>query len=515
MKIVYLPLDERPCNYDYPQQIAQMSSSIELLAPPRSLLGQKKTPADRAGLKVWLLEKAAHCDAVIIAAEMLLYGGLVPSRLHAQVESQLLDSVDFINQLKLINPELRIYVGSLIMRTPSYSSNDEEPPYYEQYGAHIFRYGWLLDKSDRDGLSAAEHQEMNDLKQSLPTLSIDDYVQRRQKNIVALTAIIGLVQRGVIEFMVIPQDDSALYGYTAIDQRHIVSAIAEKRLQGKIHIYPGADELGCTLLARAAQVGCAIYPFYAAGNAENIVPLFEDRPLGESLRAHLLAAGCEVVSHSGEADAVLAINAPGKFMQQAYEQAKKDVSYSSYRNLRLFIDNIRRYLDCGYPLAIADCAFANGGDTELIEMLDEALLLDKISAYAGWNTNCNTLGTVICALLFARQSGNIDTIIHFKQLRLIEDWLYQAQVRQSLLDDIAYQAKHAPCNNELQLKLKQIESGMGFHVLFPPDFAKIAATRLLQRWIKAIRHSFHNKQISKITVSHPWQRAFEIKLDIE
>ena len=124
MKIVYLPLDERPCNYDYPQQIAQMSSSIELLAPPRSLLGQKKTPADRAGLKVWLLEKAAHCDAVIIAAEMLLYGGLVPSRLHAQVESQLLDSVDFINQLKLINPELRIYVGSLIMRTPSYSSND-------------------------------------------------------------------------------------------------------------------------------------------------------------------------------------------------------------------------------------------------------------------------------------------------------------------------------------------------------------------------------------------------------
>jgi len=515
MKIAYLPLDERPCNYDYPQQIAQMSSSIELLAPPRSLLGQKKTPADRAGLKDWLLEKIEYCDAVIIAAEMLLYGGLVPSRLHTQPESQLLDSVDFIRQLKQIKPELRIYVGSLIMRTPSYSSDDEEPLYYEQYGANIFRYGWLSDKRDRDGLAEVEQQELAIIVRTLPAHYLDDYVQRREKNVAALMAMVDLVRDGIIEFMVIPQDDSAIYGYTAVDQRRIGSAIANNRLQGKIHIYPGADELGCTLLARAAQLGCAVFPFYAAGNAENIIPLFEDRPLGESLRAQLLAAGCEVVSCSGEADVVLAVNAPGKFMQQAYEQANKDVSYSSYRNLRLFVDNIRRHLDGGYPLAVADCAFANGGDTELIEMLDEARLLDEILAYAGWNTNCNTLGTVICALLFARQSDSINAVIHFKQLRLIEDWLYQAEVRQSLLADVVCQAQQTPCDLELQRKLEQIESGMGFHVLFPPKFAEIAATRLLQRWIEAIRHSFHRNPLKTISVTHPWQRAFEIKLDIE
>ena len=515
MKIAYLPLDERPCNYDYPQQIAQMNSSITLLVPPRALLGQKKIPADTVGLKSWLLENIEYYDAVIIAAEMLLYGGLVPSRLHTHPESQLLDSVDFIRQLKQIKPELRIYLGSLIMRTPSYSSDDEEPPYYEQYGANIFRYGWLSDKLDRDGLTAVEQQELANLVHTLPAHFLADYVQRREKNVAALTAIVDLVHDGIIEFMVIPQDDSAIYGYTAIDQRSIGTTIANNRLQGKIHIYPGADELGCTLLARAAKLGCAVFPFYAAGNAENIIPLFEDRPLGESLRAQLLAAGCEVVSCSGEADAVLAVNAPGKFMQQAYKQTNKDISYSSYRNLRLFVDNIRRYLDGGYPLAVADCAFANGGDTELIEMLDEACLLDEISAYAGWNTNCNTLGTVICALLFARQSDSIEALIHFKQLRLMEDWIYQAEVRQSLLDDVVFQAKHTPCDRELQRKLEQIESGMGFHVLFPPQFAEIAAARLLQRWTAAIRHSFHRNHLTSVNVTHPWQRAFEIKLDIE
>ena len=39
------------------------------------------------------------------------------------------------------------------MRTPRYNSSDEEPGYYEEeYGERIFRFGWLNDKKDREGL---------------------------------------------------------------------------------------------------------------------------------------------------------------------------------------------------------------------------------------------------------------------------------------------------------------------------------------------------------------------------
>ena len=48
MKIVYIPLDERPCNYAFAQQIAK-GSPIELAVPAMDLLGSKKTPTDTAG----------------------------------------------------------------------------------------------------------------------------------------------------------------------------------------------------------------------------------------------------------------------------------------------------------------------------------------------------------------------------------------------------------------------------------------------------------------------------------
>lgn len=40
-KIVFVPLDERPCNLEYPQRLAEMTD-LELAAPPMSILGRKK-----------------------------------------------------------------------------------------------------------------------------------------------------------------------------------------------------------------------------------------------------------------------------------------------------------------------------------------------------------------------------------------------------------------------------------------------------------------------------------------
>lgn len=49
--IVYLPLDERPCNYAFAEFLSENNKEINLIRPELSILGDKKTPADFDGVK--------------------------------------------------------------------------------------------------------------------------------------------------------------------------------------------------------------------------------------------------------------------------------------------------------------------------------------------------------------------------------------------------------------------------------------------------------------------------------
>ena len=74
---------------------------------------------------------------------MLLYGGIIPSRLHHFSLEELTGRLDAVRELKKRNPKLKIFAFALIMRCPSYSSSDEEPDYYEICGREIFLTGQI------------------------------------------------------------------------------------------------------------------------------------------------------------------------------------------------------------------------------------------------------------------------------------------------------------------------------------------------------------------------------------
>ena len=50
-KIVYLPLDERPCNFDFPVELFA-HENLEIVRPHK--LGDKKIPADREQIREFL-----------------------------------------------------------------------------------------------------------------------------------------------------------------------------------------------------------------------------------------------------------------------------------------------------------------------------------------------------------------------------------------------------------------------------------------------------------------------------
>lgn len=438
MKIVYIPLDERPCNTVYPIEAAKVVTDLKIIMPDLDLLGKKKTPGDINGLKTFLIDNAKTSDAIVLSTEMLVYGGLLPSRLHSLEESSLQEYKRILKIVKESNPNIKIYVSNLIMRTPRFSSSDEEPDYYEEYGSMIFKCGWLKDKKNRDNLTDEEKNELLKLTSSIPSEYIEDYEKRREFNVKVNLLNISLYKEGVIDFVVVPQDDAAEYGYTAMDQGIVYHSIRNESLKD-IMIYPGADEVGFSLLARAyneqKKRRPKVYAFYSSTYGPYITPLYEDRPINETLKAHVMSTGCELVYSPKEADIALAYNTPGKKMQESWDQfTKQDITYSTFRHLPTFVREIESMLEKNLPVVIADSAYSNGGDGELVELLDKKNLLNKLSSYKAWNTNGNTLGSTLAAGVFALENQFSKKLTENLLLHLYEDFIYQGVVRMNVTD---------------------------------------------------------------------------------
>src|SRR5699024_8725997 len=268
MKIAYVPIDERPCNVEMVKRIASSSKDIELLLPEGAWLSKKKEPADTESLWDWIISKASETDAIIVSIDMLVYGGLLPSRLHDMSFEQGLESSERLKQLRASYPHIPVYASNVIMRAPNYNSCDEEPDYYEEWGRDLFLRSYFRDKQKRTGLSNSENSHLREIESRLPTKWIEDYEMRREYNLRINKEILKLVQKGILTFLSIPQDDSSEYGYTAIDHARVMYTRYSMNLYDSVQIYPGADEVGATLLSRAYnefQGSCPkIYPFWSS-----------------------------------------------------------------------------------------------------------------------------------------------------------------------------------------------------------------------------------------------------------
>lgn len=288
-----------------------------------------------------------------------------------------------------------------------------------------------------------------------------------------------------------------------MDQKEIIEVINKDRLQNRVYIYPGADEVGCTLVSRAFNESMGrrplVYVGYSSVIGSQIVPLFEDRPIAESIKSHVLAAGGLLVDTPEEADLILMVNTPGKVIQECQDFPTKDITYSSFRNLREFVERLGRYIMLGKKCILGDVAFINGGDTELINMLDEARLLDKLYGYAGWNTVCNTLGTVISTGLVGYDSSNEKARAYNLIFRVMEDWCYQMVVRESI------------SQNEIQT----INGGAMKLDVNEETIKQLIIKQLNEVWDKEIRSSFKQWEIKLDSIYMPWHRMFEVGLNLD
>lgn len=499
-KIIVLPLDERPCNYEFNYMLAK-STEYKLCRPPKDIMGAKKIPGNLSALNKWLILEAAEAEVAIIAIDTLLYGGIVPSRLHYLSEEELEKRLALLKKLKSINPKLKILAYSLIMRNPTYSSCDEEPDYYGVWGHEIHRYGYLSHKVELGITTGDELGELENINKLLPKKHLVDYIDRRKVNGVMNMLAVDYVHEGIIDFMIIPQDDASPYGFTAKDQKRVREYIYKKEVALKVYMYPDADAVANTLLARFINedkgLKPLVYPKYTSVLGPQLIPSYEDRLLGETVKYQILAAGGLVASSAVEADIILIVNAPGGNYLEASQAYKRSIEYDAFRTIIEVIEYADYVVNIlKKPCVMGDVAYGNGSDLQLIQLLKQKGLLFKLAGYAGWNTSSNSLGTCIPQGMICGIYGINKYHINFLALRYVEDAGYCGYVRKLVTED------YLPT-----LKLNY------FNVSEKRGQVAVKVKDELELFIS--KHLKNNEYDIKITDCYmPWERMFEVGLEV-
>lgn len=447
-RIVYLPLDERPCNYDFPYFALENSDSVTVVRPPLDLMGKKKRPADCDGLVDFLLRECEGADYLILALDTLLYGGIIPSRLHHLDRDVLLSRLEAVKRIRLANPKLHVSAFSLVMRCPCYSDSSEEPDYYAECGREIFLYGQNEHRHRLGEITEDEYLARREkLAKCLPY--IGDYETRRAVNLSLLSDALTMVGEYIDEFTIL-QDDSNPRGYTSMDREAVLSVVKEHGID--LDTYPGADEAGMTLLARAATYlegrRPKIYVAYPREGAADVVPIYEDREIRLTVSAQIVSAGCVECFSEAEADLILYVNLNDTRTYDVYLSPTKQAD-EGY--IGAFADRIAESVRAGKGAAIADVAYCNTGDETLVRELAKRTDLLDLWGYAGWNTSSNTLGTVICQGALRYLFGDTATHRGFTARRLIDDVVYSAVVRPTLRDE--YRGREGDTNLTEAVKL--------------------------------------------------------------
>ncbi|MBO5651017.1 MAG: DUF4127 family protein, partial [Selenomonas sp.] len=438
-KILFIPHDNRPIS---DKQTAEVVKKLgyDVVVPPDNILGDRDNLGDPNALWTWLDNNALEAKAAVISSDSLVYGSLVGSRKHNYSRNEVAERVERFSQFRKANPKMSLYVFGSIMRTPrsGEASGHEEPAYYRSYGSDIFRYTVLKDKEEVEGLSRRENKEKAFLEELIPQKNLSDWLGRRAKNFAVNEDLIRLTRKNVFDYLVLGRDDNAPYSQTHLESRHLNES-GKDLDKTKVQTMAGIDEMAMLLLARAVnnmrQETPAVYTRYNWGCGPYPVPAYSDEKISISIRDAITAAGGEAVTKPEQADLVMMVNTNPN--GKTYEANERNNDGEEREGTQYFADLVSEYVGKGYPVGIADIAFANGSDNALMEQLRKRNLLFKIRAYSGWNTPTNSSGFLIGEGMLVRhmKKDDVDALL---LTRYLDDWAYQANVRNTIARQLTW-----------------------------------------------------------------------------
>jgi len=499
VKILFLPLDDRPPCLQFTQKMG-LIGDVNVVAPPTALLGKFTVPGQSDSIISWLLQQdLTSFDAAIISIDMLVYGGLVASRTFSIDQAKALQRIEVINEIHKKAPALRLYVQSVIMRLAPTADGKNEA-FREDLSK------WAEVSAMADDPSKTETQA---LVNKIPAEALTNYKNARSRNLQINLKTIDYVRSGVIDFLLLSQDDAKPVGVHVQDRLQLIEETNKLKLSAKIAVQPGADEVSMLLLARALNKHYRLSPkikaIYSSGKVSNTVMPFEDKTLKETVSFHIHATGSTEVQDENKADLLFYIFATRKEPGSAIRFAA-EIENNIKKGKRVIIADIDPVGD------------VQGGDSAFTTELENRKLLPELNGYASWNTAANTIGTTL-------PQGIIFDIAEVKLLnnqpvanriltaqnwftfhRVIDDYYFHGSVRSKTN---IYFNQHKMSSKILDENAnKDLENYAGQLLLKSFDHLnKVYAQR-----IATSRQKNFNCTSTAMTFKLPWKRTFEAEI---
>ena len=481
-KICIIPLDSRPCNTVWLEQLAREAGFATVMYP-RSLCGNLHRGADFVGMMTMIKENVDDCDYLLLAADGLLSGGLVQARLGEIDVDAVLSGLSGFADYKKSNPRLRIYVFDTLMRT-SITSYDKES---SRYWSLVNEYSVLLGRYQSGAL--AVRPELAKLEKQIPPALLKRYLRARRIKHRLNMQMLKMVKNDIIDYLIILQEDTCPEGIQKIEQKKIEHYITVNNLGKRVKTYNGTDEGGLLLLARIVNECYRIKPkihlFLPYKNALEKTMPFEDRLFIDNLRGMFETGGFVFVDDDVAADFILAVYTEKHNRDLDLNEFKEELPAVNAPEYQRFITGLNNYLKAGKNVALVDLLFPNGGSPQLLQ----AVLYRKLRVYSAWNTASNAMGSALCeiAVLCARPQVN-HTL--FRDGRILDDCIYQYYVRRRINQQLAMKG----CN------------------IFDLKGDSPEVTERISAEMEKYRYLVNNR---RFTLSLPWQRTFEIDIEIE
>ncbi|MGB8909470.1 MAG: DUF4127 family protein [Candidatus Cybelea sp.] len=487
--IAFLPMDDRPVTAQLPVMLGRISG-VPVTVPPRALIGRFLEAGQSDALIAWLNHEAAkpQTDAFVISTDMLAYGGLTASRVPGASYDDAYFRLRELAHLRARRPQSWIGAFGTIMRLAP-TGIPAGTPFFASYPiwAYLQEYANL-----HYPLLPSEEARADKLRDLIGPQIFDQYIATRGRNLAVDRLLLKMTANGVIDRLVLGQDDAGPVGLHVPDVRLLQDDLAAANLGGRASIEPGADELGMALvahaIARAARWTPRIAVRYSTPNGALFQDPIEYAPISTAIDALIAVSGAERDDQNPEI--VLNVRVPGTSATQDDALAAAMTADAS----------------AGRSVALADLSYLRSYTTQadFARRILASGLASRLDAYSSWNTNANTVGTALAEAIAAgagRRLGTYDALAHrtFTFMLFLDDYAFHDEVRPDLNATLAAQ-------------------GITDHTLLTPGVAAAMTARdraLLWSYAGAILTQLDpGYHIAAMSIGLPWSRTFETSIDV-
>lgn len=507
--VLLVPLDTRPPCTDFVTSGGKIIGR-EIVTPPPEYMDYYTQPGNTQDMRAWLTQHAGEASAVILSVDQLLSGGLIAAR-EAHISPEDTASLAaYLRSLHAAHPDVPLHAFYILPRAVPQDSIEG----WRRRRA-LLSYARLLGRAG-EGLPV-DPAETARLRTEFSSEDLENYLARFEESTALAAMLIELTEEGTLTRLILGQDDGEPYSVGNLKKQELAALLAKKGISAdRAAIVHGADEIALSMLARlaadelhahgggmprialryaAASMGGAVFPFMAVS-------------IDETAREKIALLSGTYTDAPEAADITLFISAGDSGADTLGTRASAAASVATL-------------LKQDTKVALVDLSHHFRAEETLLPILIEKNIpINALTAYAGWNTASNAVGTALseavlyyCAEARARTREEREAAAYanlaFLTGRVAEDEFYLKEIIDRVNDtlrgagytntadlDLARNARWANdlLARDLSRRIRSYEATPAFRTPFRSDSLCLRVRR------------------SSITAYFPWPRTFEVRL---